>query len=74
MKLNVTIPDGPMADALRDHATQTERTPANLCRYAIRILLNKHGYRLPAEGRLQTSARANGDDPGTGRGYYGGTA
>ena len=65
MKVTVTIPDGPLADALREHAQKTERTPANLCRYAIRVMLNKHGYHVADPEASQTSAAgAAGDSQG----------
>jgi len=62
MRVAVTIPDGPMADALHDLAEKTERTSANLCRYAVRVMLNKHGYHLAPLAALQTSASANDGD------------
>ena len=62
MRVAVTIPDGPMADALRDHARKTERTAANLCRYAVRVMLNKYGYHLPPMDALQEPATANDGD------------
>jgi len=46
VKVQVTIPDGEFSKAAVQEAAIQRRTVANLRLYSLRILLNKHQYKL----------------------------
>ena len=64
MKVNVTIPDGPYADALIKEASNRFQSCASLLAAYGRTMLNKYGYQVPGSesSRLHVRARGNGGE------------
>ena len=47
MKVQLTIPDGPFADAVMIEAAKHCQTEASLCLSYVRTMVNKYGYKIP---------------------------
>ena len=54
MKVNVTIPDGPFAEAVIAEAAKQVRSEARLITYFTATMLRKYKYEIPRESKRNT--------------------